>query len=175
MSVIWITGLSDSGKTTLGNAFCKHIRSTGRPVVMLDGNDLREVLAPVELGSERYDLNSRKILALRYARLSKLISDNGVMAVVTTISLFNQVHDWNRANIHNYFEIFLDVPLEELKRRDSKGIYKKFFEGELKNVWGLDLAVQLPRTPDLTLNSLGKESVEQLLSTLIESIKKKGI
>ena len=114
MSVIWITGLSDSGKTTLGNEFCKHIRGTGRQVVMLDGSDLRELLAPFELSAERYDLNSRKSLAMRYARFSKLISDNGVMVVIATISLFNQVHDWNRANIHNYFEIFLNVPLEEL-------------------------------------------------------------
>ena len=89
--------------------------------------------------------------------------------MVATISLFHVVHDWNRNNIPNYFEIYLDTPMSELKRRDSKGIYSRYEAGEIKNVAGLDLQIEKPTNPDLTI-SFGSKNTDDLYK--LEILKK---
>ena len=87
---------------------------------------LRRVLVDPKREKVSYNKNARLELAQQYARLCKLLSEQGVWVLIATISLFREIHDWNRKNISNYFEVFLDVPMAELRRRDSKGIYKAF-------------------------------------------------
>lgn len=115
--VIWITGLSGSGKTTVAKALIPLLPG---PAVLLDGDELRAVLGMAEAG---YDRPSRQKLALSYARLAKLLAEQGLTVVVATISLFHAVHDWNRANQPGYLEVWLDVPEKECRRRDPKGLY----------------------------------------------------
>lgn len=115
--VIWITGLSGSGKTTLAKALIPHLSA---PAVLLDGDELRSALGMAEAG---YDRPSRQRLALSYARLARLLAEQGLTVVVATISLFHAVHDWNRANQPGYLEVWLDVPEKECRRRDPKGLY----------------------------------------------------
>ena len=74
------------------------------------------------------------------------------MVVIATISMFDELYAWNRENITNYFEVYLKVPLYELRRRDPKFIYQRYENGELINVAGLDLSVNPPQTPHLTLD-----------------------
>ncbi len=167
MSVIWITGLSGAGKTTIAKELCKRIRSVGEKVVLLDGDELREVLMSESTPFKNYDKDSRLNVSMQYARLCKLISDQDVTVVIATISLFHKVHSWNRSNISNYFEIYLKVPLEELKRRDTKGIYSKHKLGLIENVAGLDFAIEEPQNPDILIEFKKDQTIRGLVDKII--------
>ena len=138
----WITGLSGTGKTTLSTFLVENLRSSGRQVIHLDGDELRTVFA-----SFAYTKKERLELGFKYSRLCKLLTDQGCDVVIGVIGLFKELHSWNRQNISNYIEIFIDTPLAELKKRDSKGLYS----GAKFNVAGLDLKVDLPSSPDIQL------------------------
>jgi adenylylsulfate kinase len=116
--VFWITGLSGAGKTTVGQELWGRLRTTGRPVIFLDGDELRAVIAE-DLG---HSAENRRLSAMRNARLCRLLAGQGADVVCATISLFHEVQRWNRKNIPGYREIYLRVPIDELRRRDSKGI-----------------------------------------------------
>ncbi|HEV2675054.1 MAG TPA: adenylyl-sulfate kinase [Aliidongia sp.] len=149
--VFWITGLSGAGKTTVGRALCDRLRSAGRPVVFLDGDALRAAISE-DLG---HTTDSRQRSAMRNARLCQLLAGQGNDVVCATISLFHEVQRWNRENIPGYREIYLQVPIDELRRRDTKGIYAGAHRGELRDVVGLDVPAQVPETPDLVLDNHG--------------------
>ena len=149
--VFWITGLSGAGKTTVGRALCARLRAAGRPVVFLDGDALRAAISE-DLG---HNAGSRQQSAMRNARLCRLLADQGTDVVCATISLFHDVQRWNRANIPGYREIYLQVPIDELRRRDSKGIYAGAHRGELRDVVGLDVPAEIPEAPDLVLDNHG--------------------
>jgi glutamine kinase len=150
--VFWITGLSGSGKTTLGRELCKRLRADGGQVTFLDGDQLREVIAE-DLGHSTSD---RRESAMRNARLCRLLAQQGGNVVCATISLFHEVQRWNRANISEYYEIYLHVPMEELRRRDTKGIYSRAERGDLTDVVGVDLPAETPEAPDLVLENYGE-------------------
>src|ERR1700690_3946846 len=149
--VYWITGLSGAGKTTVGRELWRRLRAAGRSVIFLDGDVTREVIAE-DLG---HSTSHRRRSAMRNARLCRLLSNQGTDVVCTTISLFHEVHRWNRENIPGYCEIYLRVPMDELQRRDSKGIYAASNGGDLRDVVGLDVPAELPEAPDLTLDNFG--------------------
>jgi adenylylsulfate kinase-like enzyme/phosphohistidine swiveling domain-containing protein len=149
--VYWITGLSGAGKTTLGRELWHRLRAAGRSVIFLDGDVLREVIAE-DLG---HNLANRRKSAMRNARLCRMLSSQGADVVCPTISMFHEVQRWNRENIANYREIYLRVPMDELQRRDAKGIYAAARRGDLSDVVGLDVAAELPEAPDLTLDNFG--------------------
>src|SRR5215469_7102888 len=133
--VFWITGLSGAGKTTVGRELSARLRAAGRPVTFLDGDALRAVIAE-DLG---YSAGNRRRSAMRNARLCRLLAEQGTDVVCATISLFHEVQRWNRKNIPGYREIYLRVPIDELRRRDSKGIYAGAERGDARDVVGLDV------------------------------------
>lgn len=144
--VIWITGLSGSGKTTLAKALMLLLPTPG---LLMDGDELRDALAPLVGG---YGPGERLNLARTYARLAKMAADQGLTVVCATISMFHEVQDWNRRHLPNYFEVFLDIPLEALRQRDYKKVYHKSPDlAEPKPVVGESIEPQLPRNPDLRL------------------------
>lgn len=149
--VFWITGLSGAGKTTIGLDLWRRLRAAGRSAVFLDGDALRAAIA-TDLG---HTLLNRRQSAMRNARLCSLLAQQGHDVVCSTISLFHEVQRWNRANIPGYCEIYLHVPLKELRHRDLKGIYKTANEGRSREVVGLDIPAELPQAPDLVLDNYG--------------------
>jgi adenylylsulfate kinase-like enzyme len=140
--LIWITGLPGSGKTTLGDSLVKVFRESGETIVHLDGDQLRDAIK-IPIG---YDLNSRKLLARSYQSLSKLLIQQNFSVVVTTVSMFHEIHSSNRVLFQNYYEIFLDVELDFRIRSNRENLYSKSM-----NVPGASQTVELPRNPDLTL------------------------
>ncbi len=158
--VIWITGLSGAGKSTLARALMPHLPGA----VLLDGDALRAVLGASQTG---FDRQSRLDLAMIYARLCKLLADQGQTVVIATISLFHEVHAWNRDHLPGYLEVFLDAPENARRNRDPKGLYAAADQGKMTQMAGRDTPIDLPEAPHLTLDT-EKLSAEVCLGKLLE-------
>ena len=150
--VIWITGLSGAGKTTVAEQLTLRIRRGGWQPILLDGDSLRDLFKNIELIHETYNREARIKLALQYAQICKVLSSQGFTVIIATISMFREVYAWNRANFPNYFEVYLKVPLDELRLRDPKKIYQRYDSGNLCDVAGLDLLVDEPLEPHVILD-----------------------
>jgi len=145
--VFWITGLSGAGKTTVGRLFFEQLRAGNPAAVFLDGDILREIFGN-DLGHSREE---RMRSAMRNARLCRMLADQGVDVVCATISLFRECQEWNRKNIPSYHEIYLRVPMKVLIERDQKQLYSRAMRGEIDHVMGVDIPIEEPQQPDLTL------------------------
>ena len=168
--VIWITGLSGAGKTTFSRKLLARLRLRTCNTVLLDGDELREIFNHGSLNKNDYDRAERIKLAMKYSKLCKLLAEQDLTVIIATISLFKEIHLWNRMNIQRYIEVYIDVPLEELRRRDSKGIYSKFDSGDIKNVAGLDIAVDLPIEPSFIYTFNGETTMEDSVANLTDII-----
>jgi adenylylsulfate kinase-like enzyme len=168
--VIWITGLSGAGKSTLAHEIVSRLRALGKAVVMLDGDELREVFGAASPNTDNHAREGRLELAMQYAHLCRTIATQGLTVVIATISLFREVHAWNRANLVGYFEVYLKVPMEELRRRDPKGIYRRFDAGELTHVAGLDLSIDEPEAADWIVEFNPARSVNELTEDLLNQL-----
>lgn len=167
-NVFWITGLSGAGKSTLCRKLVEHLREQEHRIVMLDGDELREVMGATQAHTQE----ERKQLAMRYSQLCRMIASQGVDVAIATISMFREVHEWNRANIPGYVEIYLDVPKDELIRRDPKQIYARAARDELKNIAGFDVAVDAPAAPDIRIAWSPTLTVAATLSQVVEQFEK---
>ena len=170
--VLWITGLSGAGKSTLASEVVNHLRSLGGYVVMLDGDELREVFGAAAVNAKNHGREGRLALAFQYAHLCRVIVGQGLTVVIATISLFREIHVWNRENLPGYFEVYLKVPVEELRRRDPKGIYRRFDAGELTDVAGLDLPIDEPESADWVVEFDPSRPVNAVVQELMKQLEK---
>ena len=168
--VIWITGLSGAGKTTLARHLVAQFRDRGQSSILLDGDELREVFGATAVNSINHGRQGRLALAFQYAHLCRVISEQGFTVIISTISLFREIHEWNRNNLPGYFEIYLKVPLQELRKRDPKGIYRKFDSGEISNVAGLDLSIDEPQSPDFLVDHHSNLSSVETACIIIDEL-----
>lgn len=142
-TVYWITGLSGSGKTTLCKRLSEYLLKRHKKVIKLDGDELRKVLDK----KDSHTRDERLKIAMIYARLAKMLSNQGYDVVISTISLFRKVHKWNKLNNKKLISIFLDVPIKEIKKRDPKKIYKDFSQKKL--IAGIGFKVDFPIKPNI--------------------------
>jgi glutamine kinase len=161
--VYWLTGLSGAGKTTLGRQLWRRLRARGRVTTFLDGDALRAAIAD----DLDHSAGGRQRSAMRNARLCRLLAEQGFDVICATISLFHEVQRWNRENIPGYREIYLRVPLDELRRRDTKGLYSRMENGDLRNVVGVDLPAEAPEAPDLILENYGSLDVASAVDRIL--------
>ena len=148
-NVYWITGLSGAGKTTLGKALYNKMLQSNPNTVLLDGDDLRKIFDTVT----DYSTQARKNLAMSYSRLCHMLSRQGINVIICTISMFHDVHKWNRKEIDGYVEIYLKTSLETLRQRDGKGLYAQQSKGTIKNLVGIDIQAEEPINPDLIVET----------------------
>ena len=165
--IIWISGLSAAGKTTVGSALTEALRKDGKPVVFLDGDILREVWQD-DLG---YTLDERRINAKRISYLCRMLDRQGINVVAAVLYPFAEWIAWNRKHADQFFMTLLDVPMTTLEARDPKGLYAGARAGTIKNVVGVDLKFEQAIDSDLVLfngeplrtpASLAEEIVEHL-------------
>lgn len=113
-----------------------------------------------------YSKEERFVCAMRYARLCKLLTEQGILVVCCTISMFDEVRRWNRENISEYSEIYIKVPIEVLEKRNQKNLYHDVKRGGTVNVVGMDLELELPQDSDIVLLNDGVKSPEQICEEL---------
>lgn len=147
--IIWLVGLSAAGKTTVGRQLYEKIKQQRNDVVFLDGDHVRRVWGD-ELGHTTTDRNEN---AWRFCRMGELLDQQGLHAVCCILSVFERHREWNRENLSSYFEVYIDVPMETLKRRDPNDLYARADRDEIDNVVGVDIAFEEPENPDLIIEN----------------------
>ncbi|RGW34247.1 MULTISPECIES: adenylyl-sulfate kinase [Bacteroidaceae] len=172
--MIWFTGLSGSGKSTIAIALERELHKRGLLCRILDGDNIRSGINN-NLGFTEADRieNIRRI-----AEVSKLFVDTGIITIAAFISPSNDIREI-AANIigkDDFLEVYVSTPIEECERRDVKGLYAKARRGEIKNFTGISAPFEAPAHPALTLDTSAlslEESVNKLLELILPRIQKK--
>ena len=156
--LLWFTGLSGSGKSTIANAVQRKLYGIGAHSYLLDGDNIRHGLNR-DLGFTDQD---RVENIRRVAEVSKLMIDAGLITLVSFISPFSAERQQARNLVeeNEFIEIFIDTPLEEAEKRDPKGLYKKVRAGELYNFTGVDSPYEAPENPEIRIDTLQKTPTE---------------
>jgi len=147
--VVWIIGLSGTGKSTLAGHFVNRLRSSGKQVVLLDGDVIRTLFG----NDVDHSIEGRRKNAERLSKLSKFLSDQGVHVVAAVLSIFPEWRKWNRENIENYAEVYMKATIDTLLKRDIKNLYARALNGEISNVVGVDLPFPEPENPELVIDN----------------------
>ena len=149
--VIWLTGLSGSGKTTIGRHLFKLWKAEAPNTVMVDGDDIRHFLRA--RGEIHYTLEARREIAERIANICAWLDGQDSNVLCCTMSLFDELHKRNRQTLSDYFEVFISVPMDVIERRDIKNLYGPARRGEMRNVIGVDIPFTPPAAPDMVVDN----------------------
>ena len=162
--VLWFTGLSGAGKSTVADRLEQKLHAMGRRTYLLDGDNVRHGLNK-DLGFTDQD---RVENIRRVAEVSKLMADAGLIVLVSFISPFRAERQMARdmMDAGEFIEIFVDTPLEICEARDPKGLYKKARAGELKNFTGIDSDYEIPQNAEITLKA-GEDDVDRMADQII--------
>ena len=169
--VIWITGLSGAGKTSLAIRLEKKLKNIGVPTILIDGDNIRNFFLENKNEND-YNNEARKKMAVKYSQISSLFANQGYCVITSVIGMFKEIYNWNKKNLPGYYEVFLDIPIQVLKQRDSKGIYKKYELGRIRNVAGLDLEIQKPDNPNLHVRDNSKVDLDKIKNHVINKMYK---
>lgn len=169
--VIWFSGLSGAGKTTLAKELEVILHNKGYLTQILDGDNIRTGINN-NLG---FSDDDRKENIRRIAEVSKLLVFSGVIALNSFISPTKEIRDLAIGIIgkENFIEVFVDAPLEVCEQRDVKGLYKKARAGKIKNFTGIDAPFERPESPDIIINTAElsiAESLDRLLALVLPKI-----
>ena len=146
--VIWLTGLSGSGKSTIAEGLYKKIQSRGLKVEYLDGDRVRNIFPKTGFSKEERDRHVKRI-----GFLASMLEKNGVIVVAAFISPYEESRKFVRDLCNNFIEVHVSTPLEECKRRDIKGLYARAEKGEIKNFTGIDDPYEVPLQPELRIDT----------------------
>ena len=161
--ILWFTGLSGSGKSTIANELEKKLYEKGKLTVLLDGDNIRHGLC-AGLG---FSVEDRKENLRRVREVAKLFCDNAIITLVSFISPFKEDRELARKLTgKDFIEIFVDCTIEECEKRDPKGLYKKAKNGEIKDFTGIGQEYENPDNPEITINS-DKMTVEEAVNKII--------
>ncbi len=147
--VIWLTGLSGAGKTTIADALTTHLRAKGILVEWLDGDEIRTHLSK-GLGFSRDDRNTN---VLRIGYVASLLARNGVTVVVSAISPYRESRDAARKMVAHFLEVHVSAPLTVCAERDVKGLYKRAFAGEIEGFTGVSDPYESPLNAELVIET----------------------
>lgn len=169
--VLWFTGLSGSGKSTVANAVESKLLSLGKHSYLLDGDNVRHGLNK-DLG---FSDDDRVENIRRIGEVAKLFVDSGAIVLTAFISPFIADREQVRGLMaeDKFLEVFIDTPLEVCEQRDPKGLYKKARAGEIKNFTGIDSKYEVPLSPEIHVKTAGK-SVAECAESVVAQLADKG-
>lgn len=150
--LIWITGLPGAGKTTLAAQLYRLV-SKKEPAVLMDGDHFRKIMGH-DLG---YSHEDRKKNAFRLCRMNKFLVDHDLIVICATVSLYREVHEWNRKNIKNYTEVLIESPKHLLHKR-KKSLYSQAKDGKITNLIGVHQEYELPTNPHVVIVNTGSRA-----------------
>ena len=166
---IWLTGLSGAGKSTIAEALEQQLRAIHREVEVLDGDVVRTNLSyGLGFSKEDRDTNIRRI-----GFVSKLLTRNGVTTIAAAISPYREVRQEVRRDIGDFIEVYVQCPMDELVRRDVKGLYARALRGEISNFTGVSDPYEEPLNPEVVINSQ-QDSVEESVSKVMAKLRDLG-
>ena len=170
--LIWVTGLSGSGKSTIANELQNALHKKGIKTYILDGDNIRNgINHNLSFSPEDRAENNRRI-----AEISKLFIDAGIVVIAAFISPYQKDRKevQNIVSPVNFVEVFVNTSLEECEKRDVKGLYKKARKGEIKNFTGISAPYEAPQNPDVEIKT-EEETVEESVHKIITHIQNKLI
>lgn len=165
--VIWLTGLSGAGKTTIAKGLEKDLYNRGYLSQVLDGDNIRSGIN----NNLSFSEEDRRENIRRIAEVSKLLMNSGIITINSFISPTAEIREMAMEIIgrENFIEVFVDAPIEVCERRDVKGLYKKAREGKLKDFTGIDSPFEVPEHPDIVINT-AQCSVDQSKSLILDFV-----
>jgi adenylyl-sulfate kinase len=166
---VWLTGLSGAGKTTIAQRLERVLREQGRGVEVLDGDVVRTHLSK-GLGFSREDRDTN---ILRIAFVCSLLTRHGVAVISAAISPYAEARAQAREQIGDFVEVYVRCPLEELTRRDVKGLYAKALRGEIANFTGVSDPYEAPEHPEVVVDT-DRESVEESVARILAHLAARG-
>src|SRR5438445_3414577 len=166
---VWLTGLSGAGKSTIATALTGELRRRGRAVEVLDGDVIRENLSKgLGFSKEDRDTNIRRI-----GFVAELLARHGVIVIVAAISPYREVRDEVRARVGDFVEVHVRCVLEELVRRDVKGLYHKALAGEITNFTGISDPYEEPLSPEVVIDTTD-ETLADSVARVIGALQRAG-
>ncbi len=163
--VVWICGPSAAGKTTIGRHLHSYLKPALPNLVLVDGDDFRHAMGN-DLG---YSPEDRRKNSLRIARLCHLLDAQDLHVICCAVTVHPEAQALSRSVLQNYHEIFVDVSMETLLRRDPKGIYQKAMDGEMSDVVGIHTPYVPPANPDLVIdNNTDRTSFDPIIQQLVQ-------
>ena len=168
--LMWFTGLSGSGKSTIANVVEQRLQEQGIKTYTLDGDNIRKgINNDLSFSPEDRTENIRRIAEVAY-----LMVDAGLVVLAAFVSPYKKDRDNIKKIVKdvNFVEVYINTSVEECERRDVKGLYKKARAGEIKNMTGISAPYEAPENPDIEINT-EKESIEQAVEKILEHIKPK--
>jgi adenylylsulfate kinase len=166
---VWLTGLSGAGKSTIAERLRAELFARERAVEILDGDEVRTQLS-AGLGFTRADRDAN---IARIAFVANLLTRNGVVVITAAISPYADARLAARSAIGDFVEVFVDCSLDELARRDVKGLYARALRGEIPNFTGVSDPYEEPAAPDVTVDSAA-QSVEESVAAIVEHLERAG-
>ena len=160
-SLIWITGLSGSGKSQVAKKLKQKLKQEKMDYLLFNGDDLRKIFK-----LNKYDATSRKRYAASYSKFCKKITDQGVNLMFAAVAMIDQTRKWNKKNIPNYCEIYIKVPIKIIRNRNKKNLYRS----QKKNVVGKDIKFPEPFKSDLIIENNYDKSYKKELTKIIKKI-----
>ena len=166
---VWFTGLSGAGKSTLSARLAQELKAREHRVELLDGDEVRTHLSK-GLSFSRED---RDINVARIGFVASLLTKHGVAVITAAISPYTQAREEARARIGQFVEVYVRCSIEELSRRDVKGLYAKALRGEFPHVTGVSDPYEPPENPDVVVDS-EHETVDESLAKIIATLERLG-
>ena len=162
--LFWITGLSGSGKTTIGNKIKRNIIKNYGPTIIISGDNIRKIF-----DLKGYDYKERLSATNKYSHLSKYITDQKINVIFATVGMFDESRKWNRLNINNYVEIYIKSNIKTILKIGKKKIYNKKNSGQFT---GIQIKPEYPKKPDIILLNRFNSTTDKMGVLLMKKIDK---